>query len=141
MSPWVWWVLAAVAFAVGEMLTTTLVVGPFAAGALGAALADVAGLGLLVQALIFLALSGAAFVALRPVARRHRSMPPRIRTGTDRLIGEGAVVVDEVTRDAGTVRLDGETWSARAYEEDAVLAAGARVQVVEIRGATALVAE
>ncbi len=81
MSAWVWWVIAAVAFAVGEMITTTLIIGPFAAGALAAALADALGAGVAVQAALFLVLSGAASRRCGPVARRHRSMPPAIRTG------------------------------------------------------------
>ena len=39
------------------------------------------------------------------------------------------------------VRVDGEVWTARAYDEDDVIREGARVHIVEIRGATALVAE
>ena len=39
------------------------------------------------------------------------------------------------------MRLDGEVWTARAYDEDEVIEAGKRVQVIEIRGATALVTE
>jgi len=39
------------------------------------------------------------------------------------------------------VRIDGEVWTARSYDEDDIIEAGKRVQVIEIRGATALVAE
>ena len=39
------------------------------------------------------------------------------------------------------MRIDGEVWTARAYDEDAVIEPGTRVEVVEIRGATALVSE
>jgi membrane protein implicated in regulation of membrane protease activity len=41
----------------------------------------------------------------------------------------------------GAVKLAGEIWSARAYDEDEILEAGEKVQVIEIRGATALVTE
>ena len=41
----------------------------------------------------------------------------------------------------GCVRIDGEVWTARSYDEDEIFEAGTRVQVVEIRGATALVTE
>jgi membrane protein implicated in regulation of membrane protease activity len=41
----------------------------------------------------------------------------------------------------GCVRLDGEIWTARAYDDDEVFEPGTRVQVLEIRGATALVSE
>jgi membrane protein implicated in regulation of membrane protease activity len=39
------------------------------------------------------------------------------------------------------VKLDGEIWTARAYDDDEVIEPGKRVQVLEIRGATALVSE
>jgi len=52
-----------------------------------------------------------------------------------------AVVIDQVTGDGGSVKIGGEIWTARAYDEDAVLEPGARVDVMQIQGATALVAE
>jgi membrane protein implicated in regulation of membrane protease activity len=141
MSGWVWWVVAAVAFSVVEMVTATLFVVPFAAGALLAAAADLVGAGAGIQVALFLVGSGAAFTVTRPIARRHRSSPPAIRTGTAALIGRSATALEEVTGEAGSVKLDGEVWTARAYDEDVVIPAGAHVQVIEIRGATALVVD
>jgi membrane protein implicated in regulation of membrane protease activity len=138
---WALWLVAAIAFAVIEIATTTLFVGPFALGALAAMVADLAGASAAVAVIVFLVVSSAAFLVVRPIARRHRRMPPRIRTGTAALIGQQAVVLEEVTRDGGTIKLAGETWSARSYDDERVLAAGARVAVVEIQGATALVDE
>ena len=39
------------------------------------------------------------------------------------------------------MRIEGEVWTARAYMDEEIYEAGARVQVVEIRGATALVTD
>jgi membrane protein implicated in regulation of membrane protease activity len=50
-------------------------------------------------------------------------------------------VVTRVDGDGGQVKLAGEVWSARAFDEDEVLEPGTRVQVMQIEGATALVAE
>jgi membrane protein implicated in regulation of membrane protease activity len=50
-------------------------------------------------------------------------------------------VLDEVTRESGTVKLEGEVWSARPIDEDEVYAPGTRVQVIQIQGATALVSD
>lgn len=138
---WALWLVIAVVFAVAEMLTTTLFVGPFGVGALAAMVVALAGGSHVLEFVVFLAGSAAAFTIVRPIALRHRTMPPRIRTGTAALVGQPAVVLDEVTRDGGTVKLDGEVWTARPYDEERVLAPGARVEVVEIRGATALVAD
>jgi membrane protein implicated in regulation of membrane protease activity len=68
-------------------------------------------------------------------------MPPQIRTGTAALLGSSALVIDRVAAHEGSVRIGGEVWTARPYMEGEVIEPGAQVQVVEIRGATALVAE
>jgi membrane protein implicated in regulation of membrane protease activity len=141
MNGWVWWVLAAVVFLAGEAITTTLFIGPFSVGALAAMVVSLSGGPVLLQVALFLAGSAGAFTIVRPIARRHRSMPPQIRTGMDALIGNSATVLDEVSGQSGSIKLGGEVWSARPYDEDDVFAPGARVQVVQIRGATALVSE
>jgi len=80
--------------------------------------------------------------ALRPVARRHRRLPPAIRTGAAALVGRPAMVLERIANDEGVgcVKIDGgEVWTARSYDDDEVIDVGERVEVVEIRGATALV--
>jgi membrane protein implicated in regulation of membrane protease activity len=68
-------------------------------------------------------------------------MPVLLRTGTAALVGARAVVLEQVDRNGGRVRIGGEEWSARAYMDDQVLEAGAHVEVAKIEGATALVYE
>ena len=86
-----------------------------------------------------------AGAAGRPAAAGARAQAPaaRIRTGTAALVGRDATVVERIANreGAGCVRIDGEVWTARAYLEEDVYEPGTRVQVVEIRGATALVTE
>jgi membrane protein implicated in regulation of membrane protease activity len=141
MDDWVVWVIVAVAFAVGEILTLGFFLGPFALAAAVAAVVSAAGAGLLVAGLTFLVASAIAFLALRPVARRHMRLPAQLRTGTAALVGKTATVVERVDGDRGCVKLEGEVWTARSYLEDEVIEPGARVHVVEIRGAIALVSE
>jgi membrane protein implicated in regulation of membrane protease activity len=140
MSAWVIWMVAAGLLAIGEIVTLSFFMGPIAVAAVLAAAAALLGAGTAVQLVVFILASIASLLVLRPVARRHLVTPPRIRTGTAALIGETAVVLDKVDRDGGTVKLHGEVWSARAYDEDEVIEPGARVQVLRIDGATALVA-
>ena len=58
---------------------------------------------------------------------------------TAALVGRPATVLEEVTGRGGRVRIGGEVWSARAYDETQVIPAGSTVDVMEIDGATALV--
>jgi membrane protein implicated in regulation of membrane protease activity len=143
MDPWVIWLIAAVVFAVGEIATLGFFLAPFAGGALVAAIVAAAGGGDLISLLVFLLVSGVLLAALRPVARSHRRMPAQLRTGTAALVGRTAMVTERISNDDGTgsVKLEGESWTARSYDEDAVIEAGRRVHVMEIRGATALVTE
>jgi len=48
-------------------------------------------------------------------------------------------VTREVTDVHGLIRLSGEEWSARSFDEQQVIPVGARVDVMQIDGATALV--
>ena len=143
MDAWIIWLVVAVVFAVAEVVNLSFYLFPFAIGAAGAALVSLAGGGAVLAWPVFAVLTAASFGIVRPIARRHIEMPPQIRTGTAALVGRSAVVLERIDNDAGTgsVRLEGEVWSARSYDEDRVFEKGARVQVLEIKGATALVHE
>jgi membrane protein implicated in regulation of membrane protease activity len=143
MDAWVLWLIAAVIFAVAEVMNLSFFLFPFAIGAAGAAVVGLAGGGVALELITFAALTGVSFTVVRPIARRHLTVPPQIRTGTAALIGRTGIVTERIANDegVGAVRLDGEVWTARAYDEDQVIEAGTRVHVLEIRGATALVSD
>jgi membrane protein implicated in regulation of membrane protease activity len=144
MDAWVFWVILAVILAVGEIVSLSFFLAPFAVGAVAAALLDAAGVGAGGQFAAFLASSLLLLAIVRPIARRHVNMPPQLRTGTAALVGETAVVIDRISNDEdiGSVRLKGQVWSARTYGDDEEpIEPGQRVHVMEIRGATALVTE
>ena len=143
MDDWVLWLIAAVIFGVGEIATLGFFLAPFAGGALVAAVVAGLGGGTAFSLIAFLIVSFALLAALRPLARSHKKLPPALRTGTAALVGRTAMVTERIHNDEGTgcVKLEGESWTARAYDEDAVIEPGRRVHVMEIRGATALVSE
>ena len=142
MAAWIAWSIAAVLLAVGEILTPGLFfLGPVALAAVAGAVASLFDAPFWLQLVVFAAGSFASLGLLRPIARRHLSMPRAIRTGTAALVGAPAVVLQRVDAQGGRVRIGGEEWSARAFVPDQVLEAGATVEVAEIQGATALVYE
>ena len=141
MDEWVWWIVAAGVLAVGEIATLGFFLGPIAVAAALAAVVALAGGSLAVQWIVFVAASLATLLVLRPIARRHLQTPARLRTGTAALIGARAMVLERVDMHGGQVKIGGEVWSARAYDEDEVIEPGTRVEVMQIDGATALVAE
>ncbi|MGO8904564.1 MAG: NfeD family protein [Solirubrobacteraceae bacterium] len=141
MNVWIIWLVAACLLGVGEMHQGGFYLAPFAMGAALATVVSLLGVGAGLSAVVFLAASGIVFATLRPVAQRHRRLPPSIRTGAAALIGRPAIVLERIANDEGVgcVKIDGEVWTARSYDEDEVIDVGERVEVVEIRGATALV--
>jgi membrane protein implicated in regulation of membrane protease activity len=141
MVDWLLWLIVAVGLSVGEVLTLSFFLFPFAVGAGGAAVAAGVGAGLAIQFLVFTALSLASLTIVRPIARRHLRTPPSIQTGTAALVGRSALALEEITDTSGTVKLEGEVWTARAFDDDQRIAAGTKVHVVEIKGATALVTD
>jgi membrane protein implicated in regulation of membrane protease activity len=143
MSGTVLWVILAALFGIGEMLTTSFFLAPFAVGAAAAAIADAIGAGTPAEWIVFFAVSLLTLAVVRPIARSHRQMPPQIRTGTAALIGKHAIVLERIENHEGVgcVKIDGEVWTARALYDDQVIERGTRVEVVDIKGATALVAE
>jgi membrane protein implicated in regulation of membrane protease activity len=139
---WILWLVAAALLGIGEMHQGGLYLLPFALGAALAAVVSLLGVGSLLAAIVFVLASVIVVGALRPVARRHRRLPPAIRTGAAALVGRRAMVLERIANDEGVgcVRIEGgEVWTARSYDEDEVIDVGERVEVVEIRGATALV--
>jgi membrane protein implicated in regulation of membrane protease activity len=133
--------VATLLFGVGEMHARGFVLAPLALGALVAAGASLAGLSAALSVLVFLALSIGILRSLRPLALRHQRRPMTLRTGAAALVGERAVVINRIANDegVGSVRIDGELWTARSFDDGVVIGAGEVVEVVAIRGATALV--
>jgi membrane protein implicated in regulation of membrane protease activity len=141
MDEWVLWMLAAGLLAVGEMFTLGFFLGPVAIAAVTAAIVALVGGGVALQWIVFTAVSGASLLVLRPIARRHMRTPMQLRTGTAALIGCPAIVLERVDDRGGQVKIGGEIWSARSFDEDDVFEPGTRVEVFKIDGATALVSE
>ena len=135
------WMIAAGILAVGEIATVTFVLGPVALAAVLAAVVALIGPDVEYQVLAFAVASVASLWLIRPIARKHLRTPHHVGTGTAALVGAKATVLERVDGQGGTVKLGGEVWSARSYDDSHVLEPGAQVTVIEIRGATALVSD
>ncbi|HUL24541.1 MAG TPA: NfeD family protein [Streptosporangiaceae bacterium] len=139
MESWIVWLVLAAVLGIAEVMTTTLAFGLLAAAAVAAAIVGGVGLALPFQLIAFVLAAGAGLGIARPLAVRHIRQPPLLRTGTSALVGRSAIVTEEVTALDGRVRIGGEVWSARSYDESSVIPEGSKVDVLAIEGATALV--
>ncbi|MGI9577222.1 MAG: NfeD family protein [Microthrixaceae bacterium] len=122
-----------------EIAAPGLVLLPFGVGALIASLTGFVGAAPIVQALVFVGASVAAFVAMRPLARRLNESDEDEGIGARRLVGSRAVVLEAIpANDSGMVRIDREQWRAEAIDEAAV-PAGSTVTVTDVRGTRVIV--
>jgi membrane protein implicated in regulation of membrane protease activity len=135
---WLIWVVAAAVLAGGELLSLDLVLIMLAGAAGAAAGAAALGSGPLLQAVVFAVVAVGLLAGVRPIARRHLSVG-HTRTGVEALTGAPALVLETVDQHNGRVKIGGEVWTARPYDETQTFAAGEHVHVMQISGATALV--
>ncbi|WP_213455838.1 NfeD family protein [Rhizomonospora bruguierae] len=136
------WIVLAAVLAVAELFTLTFVLLMLAGGAAAAAVAAALNASQPVQVLVFALVSVLALGLVRPVIRRHRtaeSDPEQTPFGLTALEGSVGLVLEEVSAEAGLVKLDGELWTARSYDATQVMEPGERVRVIEVKGATAMV--
>jgi membrane protein implicated in regulation of membrane protease activity len=134
------WIVLAVALAVAEAFTATLLVAMFAAGALAAAGAAGLGAPLLLQVIVFAVVSGLSLGAIRPIILRHATPgADDAAFGIGAIEGSHGLVLEEVDADRGMIKIDGEMWQARSFDGTEKYLPGERVRVVKVRGATAIV--
>jgi membrane protein implicated in regulation of membrane protease activity len=140
-NAWAVWVGLAIVLGVAELASLDLVLLMLAVGALagmGAALLD---LEVWAQILAATLASIAMLAFVRPSFIKRLHSGPDLQHGFTGLIGKEGLTVAEISAQSGQIKLAGEIWTARPYDEYAVIPVGAKVQVFEIRGATAYVHE
>ncbi|WP_445154349.1 NfeD family protein [Arthrobacter sp. Hor0625] len=135
---WALWLTVFLVFAVVEMLTLDLFFIMLGGGALAGLVADFGGAEPWLQIVVFSVVSLLMIGFVRPVALKHlRNSPADQRSNIERLIGEPAIVVEQVSSDGGLVKIGGDVWSARSVSGE--LAPGQRAVVSAIDGATAMI--
>lgn len=140
---WRWvWLLAALAFLVGEMATPgSFVLLPFAVGAVLAAALGFLDVSVAVEWAVFLAGSAGTLIALRPLSRRLDMSLADDGVGARRLLGQQALVISDIpgSGDLGLVRVDREDWRAESTN-GAPIPSGTPVRVADVRGTRVVVA-
>lgn len=132
------WMAVAIIFTIIEGLTLGLTAIWFAAGALLAMLVGFLGLNIWVQMIAFLIGSAVLLVYTRPLAIKVFKIG-HVKTNVESLIGiEGIVIKELQPFSLGQVRLKGQIWSAKPFDENPILE-GVKVEVVKIEGVKLIV--
>ncbi len=133
------WIGLMVAFTVIEAVTVQLVTIWFAVGSLVALIANIAGASILVQWIVFVAVSAVCLLATRPLVKKvvnAKAQP----TNADRCIGATALVTEDINNEIGTgqVNIKGTIWTARSLNGE-LIKKGASVVIQAIEGVKVIV--
>ena len=121
--------------------TVQLVSAWFALGALCALLANLCGVGVIWQIVLFLIVAAICLIATRPLVKKMTATKIQ-KTNADRCIGAEAVVLEEINnlKSTGLVKAMGNTWTARA-EDGSVIPKDAVVIVRKMDGVKLIVSQ
>jgi membrane protein implicated in regulation of membrane protease activity len=134
------WLVVALGLAGAEVLTGDMSLLMLSGGALAAAGAGwLLDLPVWADGAVFAIVSIALLVLLRPVLRHRLTAGKGLPDPVEALEGRPALVLESVSHGAGQIKLDGQVWTARAYNDGDVYQAGEQVTVMRIDGATAVV--
>jgi Membrane protein implicated in regulation of membrane protease activity len=133
------WILIAVIFAVIEAFTMGLTTIWFTVGGVAACVVALLGGPLLLQGVVFLAVSIILLYFTRPFAEKRLKIGHE-KNNIDQMIGEmGLVTEDIIPFQTGQVKLNGQIWTAVAKDNNETICKGEEVKVIKIEGVKLIV--
>lgn len=123
-----------------EVFTVGLTTIWFAIGALAAAAANTLGADLLIQIIVFLAVSIVLLVFTRPWAAKHLNRN-RLKTNYESKIGEIIKITERVDnlRQTGRSIVDGQEWTVRSKDNNVILEKDELAKVISVSGVKLIV--
>ena len=139
-NAWAAWLSASILLAMAELASMDLILIMLAAGAVVGMLTALIGLPVAIQVIAASVTALAALALVRPAMAKRLHGGPELALGHGKLVGKQGVCVERITtHEHGRIKLAGEIWTAEPYDESVVVEVGQTVDVLEIRGATAIV--
>lgn len=137
---WETWLGLTIVLGLAEMLSLDFVLLMLAAGAAVGMVAALLGAPFVLQVLLASGAAVAALVAVRPAVVKRLHGGPELQLGHGKLVGKQGVVLEKITSlEPGRIKLAGEVWTARPFDETVEIEPGETVDVLQIKGATAVV--
>ena len=136
------WLIIGIGLVVGEIFTVDFVLLMLAVGAFAAAGTALATDNIVAQVLVFALVSILSLIGVRPFIKKrltHHHTDDGTPLHVAAIEGAAAVVLERVDADNGLIKVQGDTWTARAFDATQSMEPGERVKVVQVKGATALV--
>ncbi|RYP87494.1 NfeD family protein [Nocardioides guangzhouensis] len=134
------WLGLTILLGVAEMFSLDFVLLMLAGGAAVGMIAALLGAPFVAQVILASAAALAALVVVRPNVVKRLHQGPDLALGHGKLVGQQGLVTERITAmNPGRIKLAGEIWSAQPYDDTLVIEPGETVDVLQIKGATALV--
>lgn len=131
---WIIWLSLFVIALIIEGGTTELVSIFFGFGALVAMIVSfIPNVEWWVELVVFVVVSGATLLALRPLVKKYLSKQVR-STNVDEMIGKKATVIDVNNDGYPEVKINGLIWRIEPVDEEIKIALDDKVEVVSIKG-------
>jgi len=136
---WIFWLIAAGIFFVGEMLTTGFLIFWLGIGSLLALLVSLFTPNLVIQTATFVISSIILICATKSFADKF-SKKDTVATNVYTLAGKKGIVLEEInpTEGKGQIKVGGEVWSALC-DENVTIPKDSEVEIVRIQGVKAFV--
>lgn len=133
------WIGIAVLMAIYEVATVQLVTVWFVIGGICAAISTLFTDNIVLQIVVFVAVSLIALLITRPLVKRFKKNSVKVSTNADRLIGAVGVMRGDLsdTESVGQVKIEGGVWSAKT--DNPPLKNGDKVRVLAIEGVKLIV--
>ena len=137
---WIWLALLA-AFIIIEAATAQLLTIWFAAGALASLITSCFTESVIIQVIVFIAVSAITLAITRPLVKRVTKTNKQ-PTNADMYINQEGVVTEEINNleAKGLVKVKGSVWTARAETDNEIIPSGTLVKVIKIEGVKLIVA-
>lgn len=115
------WLILAVVMAVLEASTVQLVSIWFAIGATAACITSLFTDHIIIEAVVFVAVSALALAVTRPLVKKMKQKKAEA-TNADRYIGRTAVVLESIDNEKaeGLVKVDNQKWTARSVSGEPI---------------------
>jgi len=135
----IFWLIIFALLVYFEISTTQLICIWFAGGAFASFVCALFNLNITVQLCAFIGVSFVLLLSTRKIVRKFK-ISPNTPTNTDALIGQTAIVTEDISNlnAKGSVKIRGLEWSARSYDGNDILAES-YVTVKEIDGVKLIV--
>ena len=115
---WQTWLIASLLLAGAELATLDLTLLMMAVGGLAACAMAALGFNVVVQVLTAVVVAVALLAFVRPNIVRRLHAGPTLQNGPEALVGKSGLVLERVTSQTGRVKLSGEIWSARTFDDN-----------------------